>query len=156
MNHSDIRKHLKRCELASTVLETLGYTYVDNQREHPHWVAPENPMDPVLKGIEALIAEQVAAQVKAAQEVDPRGPNWHLVEGQIGKNFQVRESHIPSWHDLSKFGSHHYLGKAFRCDQLKYVRDDQYTGYMVQFQFATRPYRPESVWLPLSACVFRT
>ncbi|QNJ57460.1 hypothetical protein [Pseudomonas phage Waldo5] len=38
MNSSDVRKFIKKGEQAVDVLESLGYTYVANGKEHPHWV----------------------------------------------------------------------------------------------------------------------
>jgi len=152
MNHSDIRKHLKKGELAVEAIEKLGFVFVDNQREHPHWVAPESPMDDLKDALEAIIKTRVQEAVKN----DPRGPNWHLVEGMVGKDFQVRPENIPLGHALRGFGfDGHFRGKNFNAIEIKYRRDPNYTGYAVSFNFATRPFRPETVWIPLSACAFR-
>ncbi|WYW02847.1 hypothetical protein Emajogi_00025 [Pseudomonas phage vB_PpuP-Emajogi] len=64
MNHSDIRKYLKQGEQAVDVLKSLGYTYVANGKEHPHWVAPVNPLDLIIEGIKSMVSEQVAATIK--------------------------------------------------------------------------------------------
>lgn len=49
MNSSEVRKFIKQGEQATEVLEKLGYTYSTKEGEHPHWVAPFNPLD-ALKG----------------------------------------------------------------------------------------------------------
>lgn len=152
MNHSDIRKHLKKGELAVALLEKMGAIYVENEREHPHWVEAVKPIDGLAKQLEDLIE----AGIKAAQKNDPRGPNWHLVEGLVGKDFAVRPENIPLGHALRGFGfDGHFRGKHFHAIEIEYRRDPSYTGYAVSFKFATRPYRPEIVWIPLSACAFR-
>lgn len=164
MNHSEIRKHLKKGELAVETLSKLGWLYVENEREHPHWVAPANPQDALKEALQALIDMGIAEGVKKAlpdalkkaQESDPRGPNWHLVEGLVKKDFAIRPENIPVGHQLRGYGFEgHFRGRHFTPVSIEYRRDPSYTGYAVSFNFATRPYRPETVWVPLSACAFR-
>lgn len=158
MNHSDIRKHLKKGELAVEMLEKMGAMFVDNQKEHPHWVAPIKPIDGLKEQLEALIKAGIEQGIEAHKEAlkkDPRGPNWHLVEQMVGRNFKVRMENIPIGHSLSTFGYSHFSGRVFRAESIEYRRDPSYTGYAVNFTFATRPYRPETVWLPLSCAAFQ-
>lgn len=156
MNSSEVRKFIKQGEQATEVLEKLGYTYSTKEGEHPHWVAPFNPLDALRDSLEALIQEGIKAGVKKAIAEDPRGPNWHLVEDLIGKNFAVRPENIPVGHQLRGYGHEgHFRGRFFHATKIEYRRDPSYTGYAVYFNFALRPYRPETVWIPLSACAFR-
>jgi hypothetical protein len=157
MNGSDVRKFIKQGELAVTVLEKLGYEFVDNQKEHPHWKAPLNPMDPICEALHKMIAEKVDADIKARVKDDPRGPNWHLVAPMQGKNFKVNPASIPVNHQLRTFAfGPHFQGKLFRAEEIRYHRSDEYTGYAVLFTFNVRAYRPEVVWLPLSAVAFQS
>lgn len=152
MDYSDIRKHLKKGELATEALEKLGFVYSTKEGEHPHWVAPVKPIDGLAEQIQALID----AAVKKAQAEDPRGPNWHLVAGYVGKDFMVRAENLPVWHHMREYATGpHFRGKHYHAIKIEYRRDPSYTGYAVYFNFATRPYRPEIVWIPLSACAFR-
>jgi hypothetical protein len=158
MNGSEVRKFIKQGEQATEVLNKLGYTYSDKQGEHPHWVAPEKPMDNLKAALEALIKVGIEEGVEAHKEAlkkDPRGPNWHLVEQMVGRNFKVRMENIPIGHSLRTFGYSHFSGRVFRAESIEYRRDPSYTGYAVNFTFATRPYRPETVWLPLSCAAFQ-
>lgn len=156
MNSSEVRKFIKQGEQATEVLEKLGYTYSTKEGEHPHWVAPFNPLDSLRDSLEALIQEGIKAGVKKAIAEDPRGPNWHLVDGLAGKNFAVRPENIPVGHQLRGYGHEgHFRGRFFNATKIEYRRDPSYTGYAVYFNFALRPYRPENVWIPLSACAFR-
>ena len=107
-------------------------------------------------GIAEGVKKALPDALKKAQESDPRGPNWHLVEGLVGKDFAVRLENIPVGHHLRGFGfDGHFRGRHFTAISIEYRRDPGYTGYAVSFNFATRPYRPETVWVPLSACAFR-
>jgi hypothetical protein len=157
MNGSDVRKFIKQGELATDVLKKLGYEFVDNQHEHPYWKAPLNPMDPILEALNKMIAEKVDADIKSRVKDDPRGPNWHLVAPMVGKNFKVRPECIPSRHHLFKFAyGPHFAGKLFSAEEIRYHRSEEYIGYAVLFRFNIRPYRPEVVWLPLSAVAFQS
>lgn len=168
MNHSDIRKYLKQGEQAVDVLKSLGYTYVANGKEHPHWVAPVNPLDPIIEGIKAMVSEQVAGQLKDAttkaylkgeadahRTIDLKGPQWDSVKDLKGLPFSIQLAKIPSHSKLSGYNISHFANKQFTCMEVRYHRSPEYTGYAVLFSFALRPFNPETVWLPLSACVFR-
>uniref|UniRef100_A0AAU6W3D7 Uncharacterized protein n=1 Tax=Pseudomonas phage Lepni01 TaxID=3138536 RepID=A0AAU6W3D7_9VIRU len=155
MNGSDVRKFIKQGEQATEVLEKLGYTYSAKAGEHPHWIAPVNPMDPILEALNKMIAEKVDADIKARIKDDPRGPNWHLVQPFEGKDFKVKPEAIPLNSQLRPFAfGPHFAGKLFRAIEIRYHRSTEYTGYAVLFHFNVRPYRPEVVWLPLSAVAF--
>lgn len=156
MNGSEVRKFIKQGEQASEVLVKLGYEYSTKEGEHPHWVEPVKPLDCLKDRLEDLIKMGIEEGVKKRIAEDPRGPNWHLVEGFVGKNFQVRPENIPVGHQLRGYGHEgHFRGRHFGALKIEYRRDPSYTGYAVYFQFALRPYRPEQVWIPLSACAFR-
>ncbi|AUV61733.1 hypothetical protein HOS76_gp39 [Pseudomonas phage Henninger] len=162
MNHSDIRKHLKMGELAVTVLETLGYSYVVNEREHPHWKAPENPQDALKEALEALIKDGiekgVAAQLDAFKNDPEKGPNWHLVAGLEGSKFQIRPENIPLTHELRDYGRIHFTGKNYTAKRIEYKRVEpgKYTGYVVVFDFQMRPYSFFTEQrLPLSCAAFQ-
>jgi hypothetical protein len=162
MNHSDIRKHLKKGELAVEMLEKMGATFVENQKEHPHWVIPVKPIDGLKEQLEALIKAGIEQGVeahmetlKASQKDDPRGPNWHLVEPMVGRNFEVRQENIPRFSKLANYGGSHFRGRLFSAEEIKYMRLKEYTGYAIFFEFAVHPYRKETVWLPLSCAAFR-
>lgn len=155
MNGSDVRKFIKQGEQATELLEKMGYQYSAKPGEHPHWIAPENPLDPIIEGLKKLVAEQVAAATPKPEPVDPaKGPNWHIVKELIGKLFMVRQENIPLTSVMRGFGKWHFQGKRFTALDLQYRRTPDYTGYAVLFKFNTRPYQPEVVWLPLSACAF--
>jgi hypothetical protein len=157
MNGSEVRKFIKQGEQATEVLNKLGYTYSDKQGEHPHWVAPLNPMDPILEALNKMITEKVDADIKARLKDSQDGPNWHLVAPMVGKNFKVRPECIPSRHQLFKYAyGPHFAGRVFRAEEIRYHRSGEYTGYAVLFSFNVRPFRPEVVWLPLSAVAFQS
>lgn len=154
MNHSDIRKHLKKGETAVDVLESLGYQYVANGKEHPNWVAPVNPLNEITKTLEELIASQVSSKVKAAQLGERQGPNWDQVVVLQGKKFSVMLSRIPSDNKLREYHPSHFANKQFTCLEIRYYSSPAYTGYAVLFEFNTKPFNSEIVWLPMSACAF--
>lgn len=165
LDNSEVRAHIRKGEQAVTLLTSLGYTY-KTQSNAPHvWEAPTpTAEDTVTKALKDLVRDETAkaficgekAGVKKAQAEDPRGPNWHLVEGLVGKDFAVRPENIPVGHALRSFGfDGHFRGRHFNAIKIEYRRDPSYSGYAVTFRFNTRPYRPETVWIPLSACAFR-
>ncbi|WYW04226.1 hypothetical protein Kallioja_00028 [Pseudomonas phage vB_PpuP-Kallioja] len=154
---SEVRKFIRKAETATETLESLGYVYSDKEGEKPHWVAPVNPIDPIVEALQKMIAEKVEADIKARIKDDPRGPNWHLVAPMQGKNFKVRPECIPARHQLFKYAyGPHFAGKVFRAEEIRYHRSTEYTGYAVLFHFNLRPFRPEVVWLPLSAVAFQS
>jgi hypothetical protein len=155
MNGSEVRKFIKQGEQATEVLNKLGYTYSTKQGEHPHWVAPLNPMDPILEALNKMITEKVDADIKARLKDAPEGPNWHLVAPMVGRNFEVRQENIPRFSKLANYGGNHFRGRLFSAEEIKYMRLKEYTGYAVHFEFAVNPYRKETVWLPLSCAAFR-
>lgn len=156
MNSSDIRKHLRKGEQAVEALEALGYEYKEGLQK-PEWVAPVNPQDALKDALEALIKTGIEEGIKARIKEDPRGPNWHLVAPMEGKNFKVRHDCIPSRHQLFKYAyGPHFAGRVFRAEEIRYHRSEEYTGYAVLFHFYVRAYRPEVVWLPLSAVAFQS
>lgn len=152
LDNNEVRAHIRKGEQAVTLLTSLGYVY-KTPANAPHvWEAPVSPVDELKDALEAIIKARVQEAVKA----DPRGPNWHLVEGLVGKDFMVRPENIPEGHTLRIFNPvHHFRGKSFNATKIEYRRDPNYTGYAVSFNFNVRPFRQESVWIPLSACAFR-
>lgn len=156
MNGSEVRKFIKQGEQATEVLTKLGYEYSTKEGEHPHWVAPLNPMDPILEALNKMISEKVDADIKARIKDDPRGPNWHLVAPMVEKYFSVRPENIPVNHQLRNYDHRvHFTGKLFKPEEIRYHRSKEYTGYVVLFNFRTKAYQSEVVWLPLSAVAFR-
>jgi hypothetical protein len=163
LDNSEVRAHLLKGEQAVTVLTSLGYRY-ETPSNAPHlWVAPENPQDALKDALEALIKTGIEQGVKnqmeamkEAQSSDTKGPNWHLVEGMVGKTFRVRPENIPLTHPLRQYGEVHFRGVNYKADEIAYVRTSVYTGYSIRFQFRKRPYAlTESVWLPLSCAAFQ-
>ncbi|WYW04277.1 hypothetical protein Kompost2_00027 [Pseudomonas phage vB_PpuP-Kompost-2] len=155
MNGSEVRKFIKQGEQATEILSELGYEYSAKAGEHPHWVAPVKPIDGLKEQLEALIKAGVEEGIKSRIKDDPRGPNWHLVQPMVGKNFKVRPENIPVNHQLRNYAyGPHFGGKTFRAEEIRYHRSEEYTGYAVLFHFNARPYRPEVVWLPISAVAF--
>lgn len=152
LDNNEVRAHIRKGEQAVTLLTSLGYVY-KTPTNAPHvWEAPVSPVDELKDALEALIKARVQEAVKA----DPRGPNWHLVEGFVGQRFKVRPECIPVGHQLRPYDPiRHFQGRLFVNTGIEYRRDQGYTGYAVYFKFNTRPHNPETVWLPLSACVFR-
>ena len=154
MNHSDIRKYLKQGEQAVDVLKSLGYVYVANGKEHPHWVAPVKPIDGLREQIEALIDKEVQERSEKVREGISKGPNWENVAHLQGKKFSVMTGSIPKTSKLREYHPSHFSHKQFICLEVRYYRSPEYTGYAVLFDFAVRPHSTEVVWLPLSACAF--
>lgn len=154
MNSSDVRKFIKKGEQAVDVLESLGYRYVANGKEHPHWLAPVNPIDPLIEGLKKLVDERVAAESSKVREGIAKGPNWDQVCHLQGKTFLVMLGRVPTANKLREYHPSHFSGKEFTCAEVRYVRSPEYTGYAVLFEFDTKPFSSEIVWLPLSACAF--
>lgn len=162
MNNSEVRAHLRKGELAVALAEALGYTFgADPENSNRDiWIAPPaKPEDVVAKAVKDLIEAQAKAQVDAFKETiksDPRGPNWHLVEGSVGKLFRVRPENIPLKHPLREYGDVHFSGVNFRARSIQYERGPEFTGYTVTFAFRMRPYGIlKEVRLPLSCAAFQ-
>lgn len=152
LDNNEVRAHIRKGEQAVTLLTSLGYVY-KTPTNAPHvWEAPVSPVDELKDALEAIIKARVQEAVKA----DPRGPNWHLVKDLVEKRFKVRPENIPIGHKLGAYDPlSHFMGRLFVASKIEYRLDPSYTGYAVYFQFNTRVLTPETVWLPLSACVFR-
>lgn len=163
MNNSEVRAHLRKGELAVTVLETLGYRFetdpANTNREI--WIAPapvkkhkdlfEEALDPLIDSLRDLMFKEVARREEAV--VRPQGPNWHIVKDLAGKHFTIRPENIPRGHDLYR---RHVLGHRFKATSIEYVKNiGDYTGYRALFncQFGLDP-QVRTLWLPLSACAF--
>jgi hypothetical protein len=165
MNNTEVRKHLRKGELATALAEALGYTFgTDPENSNRDiWIAPPaKPEDSVAKAVKDLIEAQTKAQVDAFKKAqvdpfrDPRGPNWHTLEPMIGKLFRVRQDNIPEKHPLHGFGDAHFAGVNYRAQSIQYERSPEYTGYTVSFSFRLRPYGiPSLVRLPLSCAAFQ-
>ncbi|QJD54615.1 hypothetical protein PssvBMR1_gp22 [Pseudomonas phage MR1] len=161
MNNSEVRAHLRKGELAVTVLETLGYRFETDpaNANRTIWVAPEpTPEDTVAKAVKDLIETQTKAGIdvfKRSLEHDKHGPNWHIVKELKGKYFRVRPENIPELHPLRNFGDSHFRARNYKALDITYERSKRYTGYLVCFEFNTRPYTPEVVRLPLSCAAFQ-
>uniref|UniRef100_A0AAU6W3S6 Uncharacterized protein n=1 Tax=Pseudomonas phage Ghuch01 TaxID=3138535 RepID=A0AAU6W3S6_9CAUD len=161
MNNSEVRAHLRKGELAVTVLETLGYRFETDPANSNRtiWVAPEpTPEDTVAKAVKDLIETQTKAGIdvfKRSLEHDKHGPNWHLVKDLKGKTFRIRPENIPLAHPLRGYGVNHFRGVNYVATDIRYERSPHYTGYTVCFEFKTRPYTPEVVRLPLSCAAFQ-
>ncbi|UMO76099.1 hypothetical protein PF_00025 [Pseudomonas phage P413] len=163
MNNSEVRAHLRKGELAVTVLETLGYRFETDpaNANRTVWVAPEpTPEDTVTKAVKDLIKAETAKAYLAGEKYgleqgNGQGPNWHLVKDLKGKIFRLRPENIPEMHPLRRFGVSHFHGVNFMAIDITYERSRHYTGYLVHFEFKTRPYTPEVVRLPLSCAAFQ-
>lgn len=160
MNNSEIRKHLRKGELAVALAESLGYTFgtdPENANREVWNAPPATPEDAALKALRELIESREVAAVNAfkeSQKTNPNGPNWHLVEGMQGRLFRVRPENIPVGHPLRDYGKIHFE-RNYRADEIRYVRSPAYTGYSVGFKFQKFPYAlHETVWLPLSCAAF--
>ena len=163
LDNSEVRAHLRKGEQAVTLLTSLGYRY-ETPSNAPHlWVAPENPQDALKDALEELIKTGIEQGVKNRMEAlketqasDPRGPNWHLVEGMVGKNFRVRQENIPLKHPLRDYGDVHFRNVNYTAQSIQYERSTEYTGYTVSFAFRLRPYAHlQLVRLPLSCAAFQ-
>ncbi|WYW04371.1 hypothetical protein Kurepalu2_00024 [Pseudomonas phage vB_PpuP-Kurepalu-2] len=168
MNNSEIRKHLRKGELAVALAEALGYTFGADP-EHPNrevWIAPVKPEDVLKDALEKLIEDRVKAVVKdetakaylAGEKAGLQGaagPNWHIVKDMVGKLFRVRQENIPVNHPLRNYGSNHFMGVNFKAMSIQYERSPEYTGYTVSFEFKLRPFNPSVVRLPLSCAAFQ-
>lgn len=164
MDNSQVRAFLRKGELATTTLEALGYTFKADPENTNRliWIAPEKtPEDAVAETLRKLIKDETAkaylAGERHAREETVKGPNWNLVCSNIGKAFKVRVQNIPSDHPLSNYNAAgHFIGRAFKCISIQYENTEIFKGYTVSFEFNTRPYTPQVVRLPISACAFQS
>lgn len=154
MNSSEVRKFIKKGELAVEVLESLGYTFSTPDNSHPVWVKPVEVLDPILESIKKLIESQVESRV--IHENGAYGPRWDSVKGLKGRPFKINHSKIPDGHKLERYGVTHFWNKLFVAQEIRYENSETFKGYVVLFKFNTKPFTTEAVWLPLSACSFQT
>ena len=172
MNNSEIRKHLRKGELAVATLEALGHVFgTDPENSNREiWIAPVDPKDTLKELLEEIIKDGIEKGLKerlkdetakaylageAFAKNGPQGPNWHLVKGMVGKQFRVKPENIPLDHPLRSFGSIHFHGVNYIAQSIQYERSEAYTGYTITFVMALRPYRPQEVRLPLSCAAFQ-
>lgn len=153
ITNSDIRKHLRKGELATDTLESLGYQYDDRKG----WSLKEGSQNPseLIEAIRKLI-EPPKEAVKTGVEGGPgRGPQWSVVKDLIGGRFRVRYSNIPETSKLREYSyAAHFQGKYFTVHDIRWIEEPHYKGYTVLFYFNLKPHTPALVWLPLSACAF--
>lgn len=149
----DVRKFIQKGDRAVQLLESLGYTYVSDNKSEPRWVAPVE-QDPKV-ALAKFLREQ-------AEGLDPtlfKTPDYEtsaFPPVPKGRYFTINPARIPSWHKLSKYHSSHFdprikftVAEVFKPKTASYP-----TGWAVEFDFEVSMGRHERVWLPLSACNF--
>ncbi|QJD54671.1 hypothetical protein PssvBMR2_gp28 [Pseudomonas phage MR2] len=172
MNNSEIRKHLRKGELAVATLEALGHVFgtdPDNSNREI-WIAPVDPKDTLKELLEEIIKDGIEKGLKERLKEETAkaylagenhaktahiGPNWHLVKDMVGRRFRVKPESIPLNHPLRDFGPIHFHGVNYIAQSIQYERSETYTGYTISFEFALRPYHPQVVRLPLSCAAFQ-
>lgn len=166
MTNSEVRAHLRKGELAVALAEALGYTF-EKDPKNPNrevWIAPPVKAEDALlenlrEHIEAKSQElgETLARQRIAEEKakDEQGPNWFLVEPNIGKNFRVLIEKIPSWHPIANF-AFQLSGAYYKAENIKYVRGTKYPGYIVEFTYQRGAFGIYSKGsLPLSCAAFQ-
>ncbi|QNJ57461.1 hypothetical protein [Pseudomonas phage Waldo5] len=127
--------------------------------------APVTALDPIMEALKGLVEKQADERIKEATtkaflagekagQEGLKGPHWESVKDLQGRSFSIMRARIPSHNKLGEYGSVHFMNKQFKCLEVRYQRSEEYTGYAVLFEFNLRPFTPEIVWLPLSACAF--
>ena len=138
MDNQKVRAHLRKGELAVTLLESLGYTYTESkghpQRE-PLWSAP-------AKSELELFKEQLQELLTP--------PEKRKSPVRNGAVFTVTS--LPSGHHLNAYM---YNRMAFRVLSSEWIVDGSekstrlkgFTGWVVHFEM---PHSRKGLWLPLS------
>lgn len=154
----DVRKFIQKGDRAVQLLESLGYTYLIDNKSEPRWVEPAqvDPKEALAKFLRDQ-ADALSPQTKFTWSVSAQSLFRTSGEPPIpaGRRFTVEPRRIPTWHRLSKYSDVHFRGMRFeviRCFQPK--TDTFPIGWAVEFRMSTSPFESENVWLPLSACAF--
>jgi len=140
VDNQKVRAHLRKGELAVTLLESLGYSYNESkghpQRE-PLWIAPS-------KSELELFKEQLQELLKPPQERKSPIRN--------GARFSVTS--LPSGHYLHAYMYRHMSFKAESSEWIvagskQSEKLHGFTGWVVHFTFSCSQ-RTRGLWLPLS------
>lgn len=158
--NQEIRKELRKGELAVKLLESLGYSYTEgprHPRRAPQWTAPvpkeEVKVDPKV-ALAKFLREQAEALSPTPVEPANTVEQFGLPPIARGRDFTVDFRRIPAWHKLKSYHPSHFAGRKFSVGEVYKPQTASYpTGWAVEFTFETM-LTAERVWLPLSACNF--
>lgn len=149
MNSSEIRKHLKKGELAVALLESLGYVYEDSTASKPpRWSGEDTAKgryDALLSDISKHLPKP--APVKVEVPVDP--------DVRVGDRFAI--STLPNGHHLQRAVRILWPMKIFTVDNVQWIaagspasqKLDGFHGFAVNFRYFDG-FRQVGLWLPLS------
>ena len=135
MDNQKVRAHLRKGELAVTLLESLGYRYEQEVGTPTFWVAP-------AKSELELFKEQVQELLTPPQERSNPVANGAL--------FTVTS--LPSGHHLNAYMYRRMTFKVVSSEWIlegsdKSTRLNGFTGWVVHFEM---PHSRKGLWLPLS------
>lgn len=143
MNNQDVRKHLRKGELAVAQLESVGWSYDDAQG----WIAPV--AKPAPKGPVTVNRQQLEKWI--LKNLPELFPCEHA--DLKGKVFGIKYDLIPSWNKLVQLPAYRFMGAGFRAIDIREVSTEHYTGTAVEFAIHTsRGNDREIVWVPIEAC----
>lgn len=149
----DVRKFIQKGDRAVQLLESLGYTYMSDNKSEPRWIAPV-AVDP-KEALAKFLRDQADMLNPPPSEANSFA-GMELPPIPVGRIFSINYYRIPSWHALSKYSSTHFVGARFEVLRVfKPETKDFPTGWAVEFRMRTRPFAVENVWIPLSACAFK-
>lgn len=146
--NQEVRKYLRKGEMAVKILEDLGYEFKQyGIARVDRWVAPEQKQVDPKEALAKFLRDQA----------DALSPQVNLATPPIpaGRRFCVAPHRIPKWHSLSRFNANHFRGITFEVIRCFQPATEHYpTGWAVEFRMRTTPFDWENVWVPLSACAF--
>lgn len=149
MNSSEIRKHLKKGELAVALLESLGYVYEDSTPSKlPRWSGEDTAKgryDALLSDISKHLPKPEPVKVEVPVDPDIR----------VGDRFVINT--LPKGHHLQLAGVHWRRGHGFAVDNVQWIaagspasqKLDGFHGFAVNFRYFDG-FRQVGLWLPLS------
>ncbi|NBF03775.1 hypothetical protein GV819_15890 [Pseudomonas sp. Fl5BN2] len=147
MNSSEIRKHLKKGELAVALLESLGYVYEDSAPSKPPRWSGEDTVKGRYDDLLSEIAKHLPKPepVKVEVPVDP--------DIRVGDRFVINT--LPKGHHLRSAWPP--FGCLFTVDNVQWIaagtpasqKLDGFHGFAVNFRYFNG-LKPVGLWLPLS------
>lgn len=143
MNSSEIRKHLKKGELAVALLESLGYVYEDKP---PRWSGEDTAKgryDALLSDISKHLPKPEPVKVEVPVDPDIR----------VGDRFVINA--LPKGHHLH--GVYRWAGQVFTVDNVQWIaagvpasqKLEGFHGFAVNFRYFDG-FKQVGLWLPLS------
>ena len=137
MDNQKVRAHLRKGELAVTLLESLGYRYEQEAGTPTFWVAP-------AKSELELFKEQVQELL-----TPPEKRKSSVLDGA---SFTVTS--LPSGHFLQAYIYRRYVFTVTSSEWIaegseKSAKLSGYTGWVVHFNFE-KGFCKQGLWLPLS------